>query len=291
MQAYRVGRSRSCDVQLNDESISREHAVIVPRGDNAFELSDDGSMHGTFIEQDGAWVEVDDTVVVSGDVAVMFGRFQTTIGDLLIDYAVESDRTEGDPFERVSRRRRLASIVAMDVVGYSAQMHVDETRTLAVLRDVRSGVLDPCLEEFTGRIFKEIGDGFMLEFNSVNDSVMFAVEIQRLMIERNAKAPEHRRMEFRIGINVGDVIVQGDDLMGEGVNIAARLEPMAEAGGICLSGVVRDLVKAKLDLGFKDLGQKKLKNIADPVRVYSLGGPAGPTKETRPKKKKGFLPI
>lgn len=294
MQSYRVGRSRSCDVRLEDESISREHAVIVPRGDNTFELSDDGSMHGTYVEQDGDWLEVTDVVVISGDVAVMLGRFQTTIGELLTSFAAISDQTEGDPFDRVSRRRRrLAAIVAMDVVGFSAQMHVDETRTLAVMRDVRSGVLDPCLEEFSGRIFKEIGDGFMLEFNSVNDSVMFAVEVQRLMIERNARAPEHRRMEFRIGINVGDVIVQGDDLMGEGVNIAARLEPMADSGGICLAGVVRDLVKAKLDLGFKDLGQKQLKNIADPVRVYALGGPGGPTKETKPKgkKKKGFLPI
>jgi len=292
MQSYRVGRSRNCDVRLNDESISREHAVIVPRGDNAFELNDDGSMHGTFIEQDGAWIEVTETVVISGDASVMLGRFQTSIGELLTDFAVTSEQTEGDPYDRVSRRRRrLASIVAMDVVGYSAQMHVDETRTLAVLRDVRSGVLDPCLEEFGGRIFKEIGDGFMLDFNSVNDSVMFAVEIQRLMIERNARAPEHRRMEFRIGINVGDVIVQGDDLMGEGVNIAARLEPMAEAGGICLSGVVRDLVKAKLDLGFKSLGDKQLKNIADPVRVYALGGTVSATKRTKPKKKKGFLPI
>jgi class 3 adenylate cyclase len=291
MQSYRVGRSRACNVRLNDESISREHALIVPRGDNAFELSDDGSTHGTFIEEDGAWVEVTETVVVSGDVSVMLGRFQTTIGDLLINHTVAGEPTEGDPYERVSRRRRrLAAIVAMDVVGYSAQMHVDETRTLAVLRDVRSGVLDPCLEEFGGRIFKEIGDGFMLEFNSVNDSVMFAVEIQRMMIERNAKAPEHRRMEFRIGINVGDVIVQGDDLMGEGVNIAARLEPMAETGGICLSGVVRDLVKAKLDLGFKSLGDQKLKNIADPVRVYALGGTAESSKRTKPKKK-GFLPI
>jgi len=291
MDEYRVGRSRECDVRLEDESISREHAVIAVRGNNSFEITDNGSMHGTFIDRGGAWVEVSEPMVVSGDIAIMLGRFQTTIGQLLTDFTVTGDMTEGDPFERVSRRRRrLAAIVAMDVVGYSAQMNVDETRTLAVLRDVRSGVLDPCLEEFSGRCFKEIGDGFMIEFSSVNDSVMFAIEIQRMTLERNLREPEHRRMEFRIGINVGDVIVQGDDLMGEGVNIAARLEPMADTGGICLSGVVRELVKAKLDLGFKSLGDKKLKNIADPVRVYSLGGSGDSSKKTK-RKKKGFLPI
>lgn len=295
MRTYKIGRSRNCDVVLAEESISREHAAITPQGNSQYEVSDAGSSHGTFIENGGVWVRIEDTALIGRDEPLMLGRYETTVGELLAEFDSQDETNEADEvtdqdLELLSEggRRRLAAIVAMDVVGFSAKMGQDETRTLAVMSEVRSGIIDPGLRNFNGRLFKEIGDGLMLEFGSVNDAVMFSVDVQRRMVEYNALAPEHRRLEFRIGINIGDVIIQGDDLMGDGVNIAARLEPMADSGGICLSGIVRELIKTKLDLGFKDLGNKQLKNIANPIRVFSLGG--GGEKKAK-KKRKGFLPI
>ena len=294
MHIYKIGRSRTCDVVLIEESISREHATITPQGDGRYEIADDGSSHGTFVEDGGIWVRIEGTALVGRDEPVMLGRYETTAGELLREIDQEEGIDEEDDITdrdldlwSESGRRRLAAIVAMDVVGFSAKMGQDETRTLAVMHNVRAEIIDPGLHNFNGRLFKEIGDGLMLEFGSANDAVMFSVDVQRRMIDYNAAAPEHRRLEFRIGINIGDVIVQGDDLMGDGVNIAARLEPMAERGGICLSGIVRQLIKTKLDLGFKDLGNKRLKNIADPIRVFSLGS----GDEKARKKRKGFLPI
>ena len=296
MRTYSIGRSRACDVVLAEESISREHATIVPQGNAQYEISDAGSSHGTFVEEGGIWVRIEGSALIGRDEPVMLGRYETSVGELLREIveeeeAEEADDTTDQKLDLFSEggRRRLAAIVAMDVVGFSAKMGQDETRTLAVMHEVRSGIIDPGLENFNGRLFKEIGDGLMLEFSSVNDAVMFSVDVQRQMVDYNAQAPEHRRLEFRIGINIGDVIVQGDDLMGDGVNIAARLEPLAESGGICLSGVVRALIKTKLDLGFKDLGHKRFKNIANPIRVFSLGGGGGEKKAK--KKRKGFLPI
>lgn len=291
MHIYKIGRSRACDVVLAEESISREHATIAPQGNGRYEISDAGSSHGTFVEDGGVWVRVEGTALIGPDEPVMLGRYETTVGELLSEVGEEGDETTDRDLDLGSGggRRRLAAIVAMDVVGFSAKMGQDETRTLAVMHNVRDEIIDPGLENFHGRLFKEIGDGLMLEFASANDAVMFSVDVQRRMIEYNATAPEHRRLEFRIGINIGDVIIQGDDLMGDGVNIAARLEPMADSGGICLSGIVRQLIKSKLDLGFKDLGKKRLKNIAEPIRVFSLGGGGGEMKAK--KKRKGFLPI
>ena len=294
MNIYKIGRSRACDVVLAEESISREHATIAPQGDGRYEIADAGSSHGTFVEDGGIWVRIEGTALIGRDEPVMLGRYETTVGELLSEIGEEEIEEGNETTDRdlelwsEGGRRRLAAIVAMDVVGFSAKMGQDETRTLAVMHTVRSDIIDPGLENFNGRLFKEIGDGLMLEFASANDAVMFSVDVQRRMIEYNAAAPEHRRLEFRIGINIGDVIIQGDDLMGDGVNIAARLEPMAESGGICLSGIVRQLIKTKLDLGFKDLGNKRLKNIADPIRVFSLGGGGG---KKAKKKRKGFLPI
>ncbi len=296
MHIYKIGRSRTCDVVLVEESISREHATITPQGNGRYEIADAGSSHGTFVEDGGIWVRIEGSALIERDEPVMLGRYETTAGELLGEIDEEEGIEEGDDITdrdldlwSEGGRRRLAAIVAMDVVGFSAKMGQDETRTLAVMHNVRAEIIDPGLRNFNGRLFKEIGDGLMLEFASANDAVMFSVDVQRRMIDYNAAAPEHRRLEFRIGINIGDVIVQGDDLMGDGVNIAARLEPMAESGGICLSGIVRQLIKTKLDLGFKDLGNKRLKNIADPIRVFSLGGGGGEVKGK--KKRKGFLPI
>jgi adenylate cyclase len=171
--------------------------------------------------------------------------------------------------------RRLSAILAADVVGYSRLMGEDEVGTLERLKTHRNELIDPKIAQHHGRIVKLMGDGALVEFASVVDAVSCAVDIQRAMIVRNNDSPTARRIEFRIGINVGDVIVQGDDIYGDGVNIAARLQALAEPGGICISRGARDQVRDKLKLTFEDLGDQTVKNIARPVKVFrvSLGAP------------------
>jgi TolB-like protein/Tfp pilus assembly protein PilF len=167
--------------------------------------------------------------------------------------------------------RKLAAILAADVVGFSRLTGADEDRTLARLRALRSDLIDPTISVHSGRVIKRTGDGALVEFRSVVDAVRCGIEIQNTMIERNAGVPEDRRIEFRIGIHLGDVVEESDgDLMGDGVNIAARLEGIAEPGAICLSEDAYRQVKARLDLAVGDLGHRQLKNIVEPVRVYSL---------------------
>ncbi len=166
--------------------------------------------------------------------------------------------------------RRLAAILAADVVGYSRLMEADEAGTLAALKSHRKNLIDPTVAEHHGRIVKLMGDCALSEFASGVDAVECAVEIQPRMIERNAKAPENGRIEFRIGINIGDVIVEGEDIYGDGVNVAARLEALAEPGSICVSQNVFDQVRNKVDLGFEDMGEQRVKNIAEPVRAYRV---------------------
>lgn len=170
--------------------------------------------------------------------------------------------------ERV--QRRLAAILAADVVGYSRLIRADEVGTLERLRVHRAELIDPQIAEHDGRIVKLMGDGALVEFASVVDAVHCAAAIQGAMPARNEGEPEDRRIVFRIGINLGDVIVEGDDIHGDGVNIAARLEGLSNPGGVCVSGVVYESVKDKLDLGFDDLGPQTVKNIPEPVRVYAL---------------------
>jgi adenylate cyclase len=174
--------------------------------------------------------------------------------------------------ERVERR--LAAILAADVAGYSRLMGEDEEGTLASLRAVRREVGDPKIAEHRGRIVKTTGDGLLVEFASVVDAVRCAVEVQREMAARNVAAPVERRIEFRMGINVGDIIIEEGDIFGDGVNIAARLEALAEPGGICLSAAAHEQVRDRLDLAFDDLGEQQVKNISRPVRTYAvvLGG-------------------
>jgi TolB-like protein/class 3 adenylate cyclase/tetratricopeptide (TPR) repeat protein len=168
-------------------------------------------------------------------------------------------------------QRKLAAILAADVVGFSRLTGADEERTLARLRALRSDLIDPTIAVHKGRVVKRTGDGVIVEFRSVVDAVRCAIEVQNAMIERNAGVPEDRRIEFRIGIHLGDVVEENDgDLMGDGVNIAARLEGVATPGAICLSEDAYRQVKARLDLSVSDLGQTKLKNITDPIHVYSL---------------------
>jgi len=166
--------------------------------------------------------------------------------------------------------RRLAAILAADVAGYSRLMGADEEGTLAELKAIRRELSDPKIKEHRGRIVKTTGDGLLLEFASVVDAVRCAVEVQREMAERNADVPPDRRIEFRIGINVGDIIKDGRDIYGDGVNVAARLEALAEPGGICVSRVVRDHVRDKLAFSFEDMGEQQVKNIARPVRVHRV---------------------
>ena len=170
--------------------------------------------------------------------------------------------------ERVERR--LAAILAGDVAGYSRLMGLDEEGTLAALKGHRRAVVDPKIAEHRGRIVKTTGDGILVEFASIVDAVRCAVEIQRHMAERNGQVPPERRIEFRIGLNVGDIIIDETDIFGDGVNIAARLEALAEPGGICVSRVVRDEVRDKLDFSFEDMGEQQVKNIARPVPTHRI---------------------
>ncbi|WP_331376012.1 adenylate/guanylate cyclase domain-containing protein [Sinorhizobium chiapasense] len=166
--------------------------------------------------------------------------------------------------------RRLAAILAADVVGYSRLMGVDEVGTLARLKACRRESVDPAIEEFHGRIIKLMGDGALVEFASVVDAVQCAAAFQRKMASRDQGVTAAQRIQFRIGINLGDVIVEGDDIYGDGVNIAARLQTLAQPGGICISGTAFDHAVHKADVGFSALGEQHLKNIADPVRVYRV---------------------
>ena len=166
--------------------------------------------------------------------------------------------------------RRLTAILAADVAGYSRLMGVDEEGTHARLQAHLQELVNPKIADHRGRIVKNTGDGFLAEFASVVDAVRCAVEVQRGIAERNVDVPTEKRIELRIGINLGDVIAEGEDIFGDGVNVAARLEALAEPGGICVSRVVRDQVRDRLDYAFEDLGEQSVKNIARPVRVYAL---------------------
>ncbi len=175
--------------------------------------------------------------------------------------------------------RRLTTILAADVVGYSRLMAADEAGTLAQLKTHRKELIEPKTAAYHGRVVKLMGDGTLMEFGSVVDAVHFAVDVQRAMALRNTDVPEDQRITYRMGINIGDVIIEDEDIYGDGVNIAARLEGLAEPGGVCVARNVYNQVKGKVDLGFKDLGEQTVKNIPEPVRVYLVvleppgGGP------------------
>jgi class 3 adenylate cyclase/pimeloyl-ACP methyl ester carboxylesterase len=177
--------------------------------------------------------------------------------------------------------RRLAAIMAADAVGYSRMMSEDESGALALLHKHRSEVIDPAIAKHRGRTVKLMGDGLLAEFSSVVEGVNCAAEIQRAMAARNAGSQGRRQMAFRIGVHLGDVIVEGDDLYGDGVNIAARLEGIAERGGICISRQAYDQVQGKLALGYRSLGPQNLKNIPDPVEAFAIQGDGLATSDDR----------
>ncbi len=166
--------------------------------------------------------------------------------------------------------RRLAAILAADMVGYSRLMGADEAGTIARQKALHSEAIDPAIAEHGGRVVKTTGDGLLAEFPSVVDAVACAVAVQTNLAGREADRPEAWRIRYRIGINLGDIVIEGDDILGDGVNIAARLEALADAGGICISGDVYRQVRNKLDLEFEDLGERRVKNIAEPVRSYRV---------------------
>src|ERR1700722_3211182 len=199
----------------------------------------------------------------------------------------------------MSDTRKLAAILCSDVVGYSRLAGMDEDRILARLRALRSDLIDPTIAVHHGRIVKRTGDGSIVEFRSVVDAVRCAIEVQNAMVERNAGVPADRRITFRIGIHLGDVVEEADgDLMGDGVNIAARLEGIAKPGEICLSEDAYRQVSGRLDMAVTDLGPTQLKNIERPIRVYSLqvgvpaqGKPATESKPAAPRKRSLFAPL
>jgi class 3 adenylate cyclase/TolB-like protein len=170
--------------------------------------------------------------------------------------------------ERVERR--LAAILAADMVAYSRLMEADEEGTIARQKVHRAELIDPTIAEYGGRIVKLMGDGALVEFPSVVDAVKCAATIQRAMAVREAEVPEDRRILYRMGVNLGDIVIDGDDILGDGVNIAARLESLAEPGGVCISGTAYDQLKATVDVGYADLGEQQVKNIDKPVRVYRV---------------------
>jgi adenylate cyclase len=180
-----------------------------------------------------------------------------------------------EPAGQARVERRLAAILAADVAGYSRLIEADEEGTLSRLKALRAEVIDPKIAAHRGRIVKTTGDGLLVEFASVVDAVRCAVELQVAMAESNAAFLPERRIEFRIGINVGDIVVEDDDIFGDGVNVAARLEGLAEPGGICVSARVQEDATGRLDLAFEDIGEQALKNISRPVRVYRVR-PEGP---------------
>jgi adenylate cyclase len=171
----------------------------------------------------------------------------------------------------MTETRKLTAILVADVVGYSRLAGTDEERTLARLRGLRSDLIDPAIAAHHGRIVKRTGDGSIIEFRSVVDAVRCAIEVQNGMAIRNAGVPPGERIEFRVGVHLGDVVEEADgDLMGDGVNIASRLEGLSEPGGICLSSAAYEQIRDRLKETFADLGEKQLKNIARPVRVFGL---------------------
>lgn len=180
-----------------------------------------------------------------------------------------------------SVERKLAAILAADVVGYSRLMEGDEAGTLERLKQIRREVIDPAIKAKGGRIIKVVGDSMLAEFPSAVDAVASTVSIQEAVAARNLADADQPVLEFRVGINLGDVIVDGDDLYGDGVNLAARLETLAEPGGLCVSDTVRQHIASKIDIHLEDAGEQKLKNIERPIRVWRWSADRGPTDKRR----------
>ncbi len=270
MTGMQVGRSKAASIVLEDKSVSRVHAELVRIEDGRYRVIDRQSTYGTFVQRAGEWKRIESATVALDD-PIMLGRLETTVR-MLLDRLGRSTLHAPPPgkMTEYSTVRRLAAILAADVVGYSRMMGDDEAGTLAALKACRSELFDPTIERYRGRIFKVIGDGILSEFASVVDGIRCAMHLQTAMSRRQFGPGEGKPLVFRMGLNIGDVIAEGDDLYGDGVNIAARLETLADSGGLCISGPVYDQVKNKVDAGFNDIGEQAVKNIKEPVRVYKV---------------------
>ena len=264
MAVYKIGRSPKSDIVMTEGSVSREHAELSETSDGRYSILDVGSTYGTFILREGDWWKIKQAVI-GPDEPVMLGKHRTTPVQML----KLRGQKHSEPTSREPAIRRLAAILAADVVGYSRMMGEDEQGTLSALKGCRREVFDPQVQRYRGRIFKVIGDGMLAEFPSVVDAVRCAVEIQASMGTRTF-GERAKSITFRMGINLGDVIADGEDLYGDGVNIAARLETLSQPGGLCISGPVFDQIKNKLQLDYEDLGEQTVKNIAEPLRVYRI---------------------
>ncbi len=278
-RVYSIGRSPDSDIPIQDVSVSREHAQLAFTDDGRCHLRDRDSTYGTFVFRDGGWEQIEQTVVELEDL-VRFGSWQIKTAEMVkllrAEEAVRQAQGEKTSFRRRRPQRRLAAILFADVVGYVRLMEAQETDTLERLKAHREELIDPTIAEYHGAIVKTLGDGVMTEFGSVLDAVLCAVEIQSGMAERNRHLAEERRMLLRIGINLGDVVIEAGDIFGGGVNLASRLEGLAEPGGICISAAVYEQIWNKCDLRFDDLGKLAIKNTPEPVQVYALQATPAP---------------
>lgn len=272
-RVYSIGRSAGSDIPIRDVSVSREHAQLAFTDDGRCHLKDCDSTYGTFVLRDGRWERIQQTVIELDDL-LRFGNWQIQTAQIVKMLRAEESALEAKSqktsFIRRRPQRRLAAILFADVVGYVRLMEADEADTLERLKAHRADLIDPGISEYHGVVVKNIGDAVMAEFGSVLDAVLCAVEIQTGMAERNRDLPEGRRMLLRIGINLGDVVIEAGDIFGGGVNLASRLEGLAKPGGICISAAVYEQIWNKCDLAFDDLGELEIKNVAEPVRVYAL---------------------
>ena len=272
-RVYSIGRGAGSDIPIREDSVSRQHAQLAFTDDGRCHLRDCDSTYGTFVFRDGRWEQIQQTVIELEDL-LRFGNWQVKTAEIVKLLRAEESalqaQSQKTSFIRRRPQRRLAAILFADVVGYVRLMEAQEADTLARLKAHREDLIDPRITEYHGVVVKNIGDGVMVEFGSVLDAVLCAVEIQTGMAERNRDLPEGRRMLLRIGINLGDVVIEAGDIYGGGVNLASRLEGLAKPGGICISAAVYEQIWNKCDLRFDDLGAVDIKHVAEPVRVYAL---------------------
>ncbi len=278
-RVYSIGRGAGSDIPIREDSVSRQHAQLAFTDDGRCHLKDCDSTYGTFVFRDGKWERIKQTVIELEDL-LRFGNWQIKTAQFVKMLRAEESalqaQSEKTSFIRRRPQRRLAAILFADVVGYVRLMEAHEADTLERLKAHREDLIDPRITEYHGVVVKNIGDGVMVEFGSVLDAVLCAVEIQKGMAERNRDLPEGRRMLLRIGINLGDVVIEAGDIFGDGVNLASRLEGLAKPGGICISAAVYEQIWNKCDLRFDDLGELDIKNVAEPVRVYALQAAPAP---------------
>ncbi len=271
-RVYSIGRGPGSDIPIHEIAVSRNHAELVFLDDGRCRLRDCGSTYGTFVLRNRHWKKIQEAVVDHDDV-LRFGNWQSSTKQLVMLLRInEADRqaqAKKTSFSRRRPERRLTAILFADVVGFVRLMEEDETDTLAALKSHFDELINPKISEYHGVVVKSIGDSVMAEFGSVIDAVQCADEIQKDMAERNSRVAGKRRMLFRIGINLGDVIIDAGDIYGGGVNIASRLEGLAKPGGICVTATVYEQVKHHCDLRFDDLGGQSVKNLLEPIHVYA----------------------